>query len=511
MIFKPKARVLTVWGCSSHAGKTALVAGLCRAFSRLGLRVAPFKAQNMALNAMVSKEGGEMAAAQVYQALACGLEPSVHMNPVLLKPEGDKKSELIVQGRSWGSFDTMGYYALKRRLLGQVANSFYRLCEGNDLVIVEGAGSCAEINLRRHDLANRFLSYLKAEPAATLIVADIERGGVFAQIVGTHRLLTPKERKGIKGVIINKFRGEERLLEGGIERIEQMCRWRVLAVLPYLEGLRMMQEDSLSIEDGLDSKGAAAQNGGALRVGVVRFRRIANVTDFAPLKDDGRFSVRLVETSNDLEGLDLLILPGTKHVGSELRFLRQSGLAKAILEFHRGGGWLFGLCGGFEILCGAIEDTNLLELEAPLEKGLGVLPLRACFGKTRLKAVKDVKVVGVRPGLKPAPPITGYEIHRGWIEGVNPERAWFELESGAPEGLLDVEGRVMGTFLHGLFDTPGFRDYLLSLIKAPGVPLDGLGRLDGIDFRTMLLAEIERFSDVLSERLELESLLGTVS
>jgi adenosylcobyric acid synthase len=162
-------------------------------------------------------------------------------------------------------------------------------------------------------------------------------------------------------------------------------------------------------------------------------------------------------------------------------------------------------------LCEAIEDANLLELEAPLEKGLGVLPLRACFGKTRLKAVKDVKVVGVRPGLKPAPPITGYEIHRGWIEGVNPERAWFELESGAPEGLLDVEGRVMGTFLHGLFDTPGFRDYLLSLIKAPGVPLDGLGRLDGIDFRTMLLAEIERFSDVLSERLELESLLGTVS
>jgi adenosylcobyric acid synthase len=511
VIFKPKARVLAVWGCSSHAGKTALVAGLCRAFTRAGLRVAPFKAQNMALNAMVSKEGGEMAAAQVYQALACGLEPSVHMNPVLLKPEGDKKSELIVQGRSWGSFDTMGYYALKRRLLGQVANSFYRLCEGNDLIIVEGAGSCAEVNLRRHDLANRFLSYLKADQIPTLIVADIERGGVFAQIVGTHRLLTPKERKGVKGVIINKFRGEERLLEGGIERIEQMCRWRVLAVLPYLEGLRMMQEDSLSIEDGLDSKRTAAKNGGALRVGVVRFRRIANVTDFAPLKDGGQFSVRLVETPNDLEGLELLILPGTKHVGSELRFLRQSGLTKAILEFHRGGGWLFGLCGGFEILCAAIEDPNLLELEASLEEGLGVLPLRARFGKTRLKAVKDVKVVGVRPGFKPSPPITGYEIHRGWIEGVDQKKTWFELESGVPEGLLDIEGRVMGTFLHGLFDTPSFRDYLLSLIKAPCVPLDVFERPGVIDFRTMLLAEIERFSDVLSERLELESLLGTVS
>lgn len=511
MSLRNKARVLSVWGCSSHAGKTVLVAGLCRAFSRLGLRVAPFKAQNMALNAMVSKEGGEMAAAQVYQALACGLEPSVHMNPVLLKPEGDKKSEVIVQGRSWGSFDVMSYYALKRRLLRQVADSFYRICDGNDLVVVEGAGSCAEVNLRRHDMANRFLSYLKADSDATLLVADIERGGVFAQIAGTHRLLTPKERGAIKGVVINKFRGEERLLKGGIERIEQMCRWRVLAVLPYLEGFKMMQEDSLSIEGALGPKAALPKDGGALRVGVVRFRRIANVTDFAPLKDDVRFDVRLIEKPSDLEGLEVLILPGTKNVGGELRFLRQSGLDKAVVGFHRGGGWVLGVCGGFEILCRAIEDPNLLELEAPLEEGLGILPLRARFGKTRLKAVKDVKIVGVRPGLENGLPIMGYEIHRAWIDGIPPEMSWFELESGAPEGMLDTKGRVMGTFLHGLFDTAVFRDYLLSLTKPAWTAAHDLERPSRMDFRTMLLAEIDRFSDVLSERLELEGLLETVS
>lgn len=515
MSSKPKAKVLNVWGCSSHAGKTTVTAGLCRLFYRLGLRVAPFKAQNMALNAMVSKEGKEMAAAQAYQALACGLEPSVDMNPVLLKPEGDRKSELIVQGKSWGSFDVMGYYAIKRKLLKPIAESFFRLSEMMDVIVVEGAGSCAEVNLRRFDLANRFLYYLKGEPDMTLLVADIERGGVFAQIVGTHRLLTPKERAKVQGVIINKFRGDPRLLDGGLRRIERACRWGVLAVLPYIEGFRAIDEDALSLEDGFKAKAFMGFGGQPLRVGVVKFRRVSNVTDFAPLKEDGRFDVRLIEDPKDLKGLDLLILPGTKRVGTELRFLEQSGLKEAILKFQEDGGWVLGLCGGFEILCEEIEDPSSLELEIPLEKGLGLVPSRVRFEKARLKVVKSVRVLKAAPGFKPFPPLLGYEIHKGRIEGILKENAWFKLDCGdgalRNEGFLDPKAKVMGTFLHGLFDRPGFRDYLLFLIKGDAAPLEnGRGLFGGVDFQTKLMSDLESFLGVLSSRLKIEALLSAL-
>lgn len=515
MSFDPKARVLTVWGCSSHAGKTTLTAGLCRLLCKLGLRVAPFKAQNMALNAIVSKEGGEMAAAQAYQALACGLEPSVHMNPVLLKPEGDRKSELIVQGRSWGTYDVSGYYALKKKLLKPIAESFLKLSQMSDVIVVEGAGSCAEVNLRRFDLPNRFLYYLKREPDAALLVADIERGGVFAQIIGTHKLLTPKERSKVQGVIINKFRGDPKLLEGGLKRIERVCRWGVLAVLPYMEGFKTIEEDTLSLEGDFKPKTRPGLTSGPLRVGIVRFRRISNVTDFAPLKEDGRFSVRLVESPKDLQGLDLLILPGTKSVGSELRFLKQSGLKKSVVKFQENGGWVLGLCGGFEVLCEEIEDPAFLELDASLEEGLGLVPMRARFEKARLKAVKNVRVLKIKPGFKPHPPLAGYEIHRGRIEGIPKGSEWFKLDGGEgslrDEGFFDSQARIMGTFLHGLFDMPGFRDYLLFLIKGKAAPsTNGTGLLDRMDFRATLMADLETFSGILSNRLKVETLLGAI-
>jgi adenosylcobyric acid synthase len=495
-----KYRPLMVVGTGSHVGKSVLVMGLCRVFKRRGIKVAPFKAQNMALNSGITPEGGEIGRAQISQAEAAGIAPHTDMNPILLKPTSDVGSQVILAGKAIGNYKGVEYYKLKPRLVRRVMDTFRRLSSNYELVVLEGAGSCAEMNLKSHDLVN--MSMAKRAGADVILAADIDAGGVFAQVIGTMKLLPPSERRLIKGVVINKFRGDPKLFENGIEYIEKKAGVKVLGVLPQFEDIKLPQEDGVSLE-----RGQARSGNGDIRVGVVRISRISNFTDADALDADPRVHLSWVSSPQDLAGLDLLILPGTKNTLAALRGLHKSGLFQAIKSYHAIGGHILGLCGGYQLLGRSIADPLGMEGDPAIETGLGLLSVI-----TEMEPEKTTTQAVARP-LKALPfcipgDIRGYEIHIGHSDPVEQNRPAFNIlkrldkSVDLNEGQVSQDGRVVGTYLHGLLDNDELRDAILGW--AVGSQPEGAGVWDYAGFKNR---QYDLLADHLERHLNLDGLL----
>ena len=455
-------------GTGSDVGKSVLTAGLCRILSRRGICVAPFKSQNMALNSAVTPEGGEIGRAQAVQAEACGIPSHTDMNPVLLKPNSDTGSQIIVQGRVVGNMRVAEYNAYKPEAFVKVRESFDRLKSRFDFVVIEGAGSIAEINLKRHDIANLKVAEMAGCPV--ILVADIDRGGVFAQIVGTVELLEPAERAMVKGVIINKFRGDASLLKPGIDFVEGRTGLPVLGVVPYFQGFRIPDEDSVALEKrGTGDRGPGTGKD-KIHVGVIKLPRISNYTDFDVLEREPDVTLRYIDSPKQLSGLDLLILPGSKSTIADLYYLMEHGLYKAIRSFS---GAVMGICGGYQILGRRVLDPFNIESDIREAEGVGLLDV-----ETTMLVKKETHQAEARllPGVVPVATdcgeeLAGYEIHMGETTlgaGSRPF-ATITRRSGkavdVQDGAVSPDGRVFGTYLHGVFDNAGFRSAFLNRIR----------------------------------------------
>jgi adenosylcobyric acid synthase len=477
------AHTLMIQGTTSDAGKSTLVAGLCRTLARRGVRVAPFKPQNMALNSAVAVDGGEIGRAQAVQAQAAGVAPTTDMNPVLLKPNTDVGAQVIVQGRAVGTMDALGYHAYKARARAAVLESFRRLAAQYEVVLVEGAGSPAEINLRDNDIAN--MGFAEAVDCPVLLVADIDRGGVFAHLVGTLALLSPSEQARVRGFVINRFRGDLRLLESGLRWLEGRAGRPVLGVLPYLHGLHLEAEDA--IDDYQPTKDT-----GALKVVVPVFPRISNHTDLDPLRLHLQVQVRFVGAGEAVPPADLIILPGSKSVRSDLGWLRAHGWEAAIRRHLRYGGKLIGICGGFQMLGREVSDPLGLEGPPGTSPGLALLDMVTVLEpEKQLANVSGILAFGDAP-------VTGYEIHCGVSRGTAIARPLVRLD-GRHDGAISEDGQILGTYLHGLFESRPACDALLEWagLAAPRTP----------DYHALREAALDRLADACEEHLDMARVL----
>ena len=446
-----RAKRIMVQGTMSGAGKSLLCAALCRIFAQDGYRVAPFKSQNMALNSFVTRDGLEMGRAQVVQAQAAGVEPDVRMNPILLKPSSDTGSQVIVGGEVRGQMSAAAYFKMKRQLIPEILAAFDSLSEEADIVVIEGAGSPAEINLKADDIVNMGLAKLVDAPV--LLAGDIDRGGVFAQLYGTVALLEPEERARIAGLVINKFRGDVDILRPGLAMLEEKTGLPVLGVVPYLH-VEIEDEDSLS--ERLNARDAVKP----LDVAVIRLPHISNFTDFIPLEQHELLGVRYLQRARELGAPDLVILPGTKNTMEDLLWLRQSGLEAAVRKLAQAQTPVLGVCGGYQMLGQTLDDPAGTESGKPLSlAGLGLLPTRTTFdAQKRRTQVCAVALGAPFAGAR----MTGYEIHNGRTT-VNGE-PFCRLADGTPEGC--VCKNVFGTYLHGLFDSGELTQALVKLLCA---------------------------------------------
>lgn len=478
---------LMVQGTTSDAGKSTVVAGLCRLLARDGVRVAPFKPQNMALNSAVTADGGEIGRAQALQAQAAGLVPHTDMNPVLLKPSSDTGAQIIIHGKARLDLDARAYHAYKPVAMEAVLASHRRLAQGYDVVVVEGAGSPAEINLRDRDIAN--MGFAEAVDCPVVLVADIDRGGVFAHLLGTLDCLSASERARVQGFIINRFRGDIALLEPGLDWLRARTGKPVFGVLPYLHGLHLDAEDAVA-------SAQADKPADALRVAVPVLPRIANHTDFDALRANPHVDLRMVGPGMPMPPADLIVLPGSKNVRGDLAFLRQQGWDVALLRHLRYGGKVIGICGGMQMLGQRIDDPDGREGPAGSSAGLGLLDF-----STVLAEHKQLRQVGGRlalPGVDA--PVSGYEIHLGVTEGAALSRPAVRLDDGRADGAVSADGQVFATYLHGLFDQPQACAALLRWA--------GLDRAEGVDLATLRERSIERLADTMAAHLDMAALLA---
>ena len=467
------AKSIMIQGTMSNAGKSLLCAGLCRIFRQDGYRVAPFKSQNMALNSFITADGGEMGRAQAVQAAAAGIPPDVRMNPILLKPTTDVGSQVIVNGKVLGNIRAKDYYKRKLEFVPDIMEAYRSLEEEFDVIVLEGAGSPAEINLKQDDIVN--MGMAKMADAPVLLVGDIDRGGVFAQLYGTVALLEPDERARIKGTIVNKFRGDVSILEPGIKQLEDLCGVPVAGVVPYLHV-------DIDDEDSLTERFHTSSQRKLIDVAVIRLPRISNFTDFSPFERYENVSLRYVGKTEDLKDPDLIILPGTKSTIADLLWLRQSGLEASILKAASAGVPVFGVCGGFQMLGRRIADPNGVEAAGVTEiAGMGLLDTETVFYgekvQTQTKGVLS-GISGIFRGLNGLE-YEGYEIHMG--------RGG---EKGAP--VVD-KGSVYGSYVHGIFDKGGICDEILrALCDRRGVDFAALGSFDANEYK-------ERQYDLLAD------------
>ena len=478
------ARTLMVQGATSDAGKSTLVTGLCRVLKRRGLRVAPFKPQNMALNSAVTVDGGEIGRAQALQAQAAGVEPTTDMNPILLKPNSDLGAQVIVHGRVVGNMPAAEYHQYKSVARQAVLASHERLAARYDVIVTEGAGSPAEINLREGDIAN--MGFAEAIDCPVVLIADIERGGVFAHLVGTVALLSPSEQARIAGFVINRFRGDLSLLDSGLRWLERYTGKPVLGVLPYLPGLNLDAEDAINRERG-------APDADALKVIVPVLPRISNHTDFDPLRHHPQVDLRYVGAGESPPPADLVILPGSKSVRSDLDWLRRHGWPEYLERHLRYGGKVLGICGGLQMLGRAICDP--LGLEGPRGESPGLQWLDL---ETTLEAEKQLcNTVGVLTFEDVT--VRGYEIHAGVTRGRALERPSAVLENGRPDGAISDDGSILGTYLHGIFESPGA---CAALLRWAGLrdPLE-------IDYCGVREEAIDRVADSVESHLDMAAIL----
>ncbi len=432
---------LMVQGTTSDAGKSALVAALCRVLKRKGVSVAPFKPQNMALNSAVTADGGEIGRAQAVQAQACEIQPTVHMNPVLLKPNSDTGAQVILQGKAIKNMEAWGYHGYKRVALPKVLESFARLTQEYQCVVIEGAGSPAEINLRDNDIAN--MGFAEAADVPVIIIADIDRGGVFAHLYGTLALLSESEQRRVKGFVINRFRGDITLLQPGLDWLEQKTGKPVIGVLPYLHGFQLEAEDALTSTQQLAERPK-------LKVAVPVLTRISNHTDFDPFRHHPDIDFRYVTKGERLAGADLIILPGTKSVCADLAFLREQQWDKDIFRHLRLGGKLIGICGGYQMLGRVISDPDGVEGSPGSSQGLGLIDVQTVL--TANKALTNVQGTLHLDGAYA--PVKGYEIHVGRTQVTPSHTQPIRDYSGEADGVISECNQIFGTYWHGLFDQP---------------------------------------------------------
>ncbi len=499
------AKYIMLQGTSSHVGKSILTTALCRIFYQEGQKVVPFKAQNMALNSYVTKDGLEMGRAQVAQAEAACLEPMVDMNPVLLKPTGNSCSQVILMGRPIGNMSAREYhkgYSLKA--FDAVKEALVRLDQNFDTIVIEGAGSPAEINLKANDIVNmRVARHLNAP---VLLVADIDRGGALASLVGTLELLDEEERSLVKGLVINKFRGDVSLLTPAVDFLEKKTGKPVLGIVPYIEEMGIDDEDSVSLEEK-----ETAEKDADLRIAVVRTPKISNFTDFDSLAGEEDTSLFYVHKPEELEGADLILLPGSKNTTEDMRYLENSGIADALRKQRLSGTPIIGICGGYQMLGEEILDPHHTESEMDGIRGLAFLPMKTTFEESKLTSqvtaeCRDLRFLGCHISGKG---LTGYEIHMGHTDfakdALQPlvieKRAGEELSM--PEGLVSGDGQVFGTYIHGIFDNDDFRRNILNAVRRK----KGLPALENRrNVRAEKQQSYERLAAVVRDSLDMELL-----
>lgn len=477
------SRAIMIQGTGSNVGKSMLVAGLCRAARRRGLSVAPFKPQNMSNNAAVTSDGGEIGRAQALQALACGLPLHTDMNPVLLKPETDVGAQVVVQGKRLTTAKARDYAKLKPQLLVSVMESFGRLKGAHDLVIVEGAGSPAEVNLRKGDIAN--MGFAEAAGVPVILAGDIDRGGVIAQIVGTQAILDPADEKRISGFLINKFRGDPRLFDDGYALIEQRTGWQGFGVAPWFpEAWRLPAEDALDVNAPDRTEG--------LHIVCLCLSRMANFDDLDPLAQEPGVRLTMLRRGQPIPGdADLVILPGSKSTRGDLAFLREQGWDIDLAAHHRRGGHILGICGGYQMLGTGVDDPQGIEGPAGRDPGLGFLQVETVM--TPQKSLTEVRATHAGTGAG----FDGYEIHIGRSDGPDRTRP-FALVDGAPEGAISGDGRVMGSYLHGMFRDDGFRAAWLA----------GFGVSATASYDAEVEATLEALADHVEQHLDVDGLLA---
>lgn len=501
------AKAIMIQGTMSNAGKSLLAAGLCRIFKQDGYRVAPFKAQNMALNSFITKEGLEMGRAQVVQAEAAGVEPSVLMNPILLKPTNDTSSQVIINGEVCANLSAREYYAFKRKVVPAIEEAYHALAADHDIIVIEGAGSPAEINLQENDVVNMFMAHLAKAPV--LLVGDIDRGGVFASLVGTMMLFSERDRAMVKGTIINKFRGDLELLKPGLAMLEEKIEVPAIGVVPYAH-LDIDDEDSLT------ERFTRKNTVGLIDIAVIRLPRISNFTDFNVLEYAPGVTLRYVETVGELGDPDLILLPGTKNTMEDLLHIRQNGLEAAVLKHAAGGKPVFGICGGYQMLGETLEDPHGIE-HGGVMKGMGLLPVKTKFEpeKTRTRAMGTFlpDLPGIFAGLS-GTEFYGYEIHMGQTEplaeaaqnsGVKTLLTIQEL-SGQPTEQTGGMccGNVYGSYIHGIFDAENVTKAVVSaLYRSKGLDESAVA---GMDVEAYKQTQYDKLAEILRESLDMEAL-----
>lgn len=480
---------IMVQGTCSSAGKSFIAAALCRIFAEDGLKVFPFKSQNMSLNSYVTKEGLEMGRAQVLQAQAAMVEPSVLMNPILLKPTSDRKSQVIIKGKPLENMDAYEYYRRKKEFRGMIEDIFKKAESENDVVVIEGAGSPAEINLKKDDFVNMGMAEIADSPV--LLVGDIDRGGVFASVYGTVMLLDEKERKRIKGIVINKFRGDKAILQSGLDMLEELVKIPVVGVIPYIN-LKLDEEDSVTVFNN--------KSGAGIDICVIRLPRISNFTDFDAFRFDEDVNVRYAGTPEELGNPDIIIIPGSKNTIEDLRWLKKTGLFDSIKDYS---GMVFGICGGYQMMGSRIVDTEGWEVnKGECEEGLGIFDTVTEF--TGEKVTTNVKGNALGCG------IYGYEIHSGKTVGNKEPFVNINIKEGQRVSYTDgdmKDERYFGTYIHGIFDSRYFREYLLNNIRRK----KSMDERFSEDLNTKREEEIKKLAKHVRENMDMEyiySLIG---
>lgn len=501
------AKVLMIQGTSSSVGKSLLTAAFCRIFARQGLRVAPFKAQNMSNNAAVCGDGAEIGRAQAVQAVAAGIEPTADMNPVLLKPEGNSRSQVVVLGKPWRTLQAGSYYRRKEELWPIVTTALDRLRAANELVVIEGAGSPVELNLRSSDIVNMALARHVGAPV--LLVGDIDRGGIFAQLLGTLWLLPPEERVLVQGLLVNKFRGDAALFASGVRILEERGGVPVLGIIPYLPALAVPEEDAVALD------AVVAPTSATIDIAVIRLPHIANFDDFDPLRSEVGVALRYVQSPSILGRPHAVILPGTKSTIADLQWLRNEGFVEAITALAAQGTSIVGICGGYQMLGRIIRDPASVESPCGAALGLALLPLETDFDRTKATFQVRARVLDGPGWLETVAGevMEGYEIHLGRTQG---GRHWLEVHRPGTaadiltDGAVNDDGLIWGCYLHGLFANPILRRrWLASLSNAP--IQESWAATDGPTAATLLQASLDRLADVVEASLDmfrLRAILG---
>ena len=506
-----RAGSIMVQGTGSSVGKSLICTGLCRIFKQDGYKVVPFKSQNMALNSYITKDGGEMGRAQVMQAEAAGVEPSVEMNPILIKPTGDQDAQIIINGVAQGDMSAAKYHYTKDQLAVMLKNIYNGLAEKNDIVVLEGAGSPAEINLRDKDIVNMGMAEISDSPV--VLVGDIDKGGVFASLAGTMLLLTEEERARVKGVIINKFRGDIDLLKPGLKMIEDIIKIPVLGVLPYIKL-------NLDDEDGhLDERFHHKYSDGLaeIDIAVVKLPHLSNYTDFNALENIPGVTVRYVDRPDQFAKPDLIILPGSKNTIGDLLAIRGAGIEQQIKKLHNDKVPVFGICGGYQMLGSKIADPYGVEAQVPTIEGLGLLDMKTIFQKEKVTTQVEAVITngsGILEGLNGVV-VNGYEIHMGVTEFSGDCYPFLTIDKSFGkvcsrlDGVTNREGNVFGTYIHGIFDSGDFTRILINnLRKSKGLdPIDH----NWMPYKEFKEIEYDKLAEMIRENLDMKAIYDIVN